>query len=62
MYKAEFVSAPAMLEAYQKKRLKGNGNKVDKNLLENHQKCKGGNGNILRYLSNNYLYRQSIFY
>ena len=34
MYKAEFVSAPAMLEAYQKKRLKGNGNKVDKNLLE----------------------------
>ena len=34
MYKAEFVSAPATLEAYQKKRLKGNGNKVDKNLLE----------------------------
>ena len=31
---AEFVSAPAMLEAYQKKRLKGNGNEVAKNLLE----------------------------
>ena len=25
-------------------------------VMENHQKCKGGNGNILRYLSNNYLY------
>ena len=31
---AEFVSASAMLEAYQKKRLKGNGNEVAKNLLE----------------------------
>ena len=31
---AEFVSAPAMLEAYQKKRVKGNGNEVAKNLLE----------------------------
>lgn len=31
---AEFISAPAMLEAYQKKRLKGNGNEVAKNLLE----------------------------
>lgn len=25
-------------------------------VMENHQKCRGGNGNILRYLSNNYLY------
>lgn len=31
---AEFVSAPAMLEAYRKKRLAGNGNEVAKNLLE----------------------------
>ena len=25
-------------------------------VMENHQKCKGGNGKILRYLSDNYLY------
>ena len=29
-------------------------------VMENHQKCKGGNGNILRYLSNNYLYPGSF--
>ena len=31
---AEFISAPAMLEAYRKNRLAGNGNEVAKNLLE----------------------------
>ena len=25
-------------------------------VMENHQKCRGGNGNILRYLANSYLY------
>ena len=31
---AELVQAPVMIEAYQKKRLKGNGNKVAKGLIE----------------------------
>ena len=29
-------------------------------VMENHQKCKGGNGKILRYLSDNYLYPSSF--
>ena len=29
-------------------------------VMENHQKCKGGNGKILRYLSDNYLYPASF--
>lgn len=29
-------------------------------VMENHQKCKGGNGKILRYLSDNYLYPGSF--
>ena len=29
-------------------------------VMENHQKCRGGNGNILRYLANNYLYPGSF--
>lgn len=29
-------------------------------VMENHQKCKGGNGKILRYLADNYLYPYSF--
>ena len=29
-------------------------------VMENHQKCKGGNGKILRYLADNYLYPHSF--
>ena len=29
-------------------------------VMENHQKCKGGNGKILRYLADNYLYPSSF--
>lgn len=29
-------------------------------VMENHQKCRGGNGKILRYLSDNYLYPASF--
>ena len=29
-------------------------------VMENHQKCKGGNGKILRYLADNYLYPTSF--